>query len=92
MVNLVFKTTQYINVHPKYQIQILEQRKRYSIGQSTNFLYFIAYTQMPIRTTYADVSSNARGINFGQSFHLHSFVCMRVAKAKASLRLCADSS
>ena len=36
----------------------------------------ITYAQMPLVNTHADVSSEARGLNFGLSLHLHPyFVC-----------------
>ena len=36
-----------------------------------NILVLIIYCQMPLKITNADVSSGARGLNFGLSLHLH---------------------
>ena len=42
-------------------------------GSSHDLFVFIAYAQMPLIIAHADVSSYARGLKFGLSFHLHPY-------------------
>ena len=38
-----------------------------------NWPYVVAYTQMPLINTHADISSNARDQNVGLRLHLHPY-------------------
>ena len=38
------------------------------------YLLLIAYAQLPLINSRAEVSSGARGLTFGLSFHIHPFV------------------
>ena len=53
------------------------------------FMVLTGYVKIPLINAHADISSEARGLNFGLSIHL----CMQAVKVLASqhIYICADS-
>ena len=55
-------------------IGIYQVDKPYKIfGQHTRVLVLIVYAQKPLINTYADISSQTRGLNFDLHLHLHQY-------------------
>ena len=49
-------------------------------GYSLKILALIAYTQKPPINAHVDISSRARGLNFGLSLHLHPYFVFAISE------------
>ena len=61
------------------------------MGQHMRFWYYPIYTQTPPLNAHADVSSRARGLNFGQRLYLHPYFVYTSSKGSGRSALCVAS-